>query len=96
MPKLDRAALDDRRRRILFRAWHRGMKEMDLILGGFAEAELAGLSDAELDDFEALLEAMDRDLFGWVTGEFEIPRSFDTELFRRIRDFHTHAKPLHS
>jgi len=96
MSKLDRAALDDRRRRILFRSWHRGMKEMDLILGGFAEAELAGLTDAELDDFEVLLEAVDRDLFGWVTGEFEIPPLFDTELFRRICAFHTHVKPLHS
>jgi antitoxin CptB len=96
MTQLVRADLDDRRRRILFRAWHRGMKETDLILGGFADAEIAGLSDQELEDFENLLDAMDRDVFGWVTGEFEPPKMFDTGLFRKICAFHTHAKPLHS
>ncbi|WP_244427207.1 succinate dehydrogenase assembly factor 2 [Methyloferula stellata] len=91
-----RADLDLRRRRILFRSWHRGMREMDLILGGFAEAKVADLSDAELDDFEILLDATDRDVFGWVTGEFETPANFDTGLFRKICAFHTHEKPLHS
>lgn len=49
------ADLDPRRRRILFRAWHRGIREMDLILGQFAEAELATLSEAELDELEAIM-----------------------------------------
>ncbi len=91
-----RAELDLRRLRILFRAWHRGMREMDLIFGGFAEAEVAFLSEAELDDFEILLDAIDRDVFGWVTGEFETPANFDTALFRKLCAFHTHQKPLHS
>jgi antitoxin CptB len=90
-----RAELDNRRRRILFRAWHRGMKEVDLILGGFAEAKIAELSETELDDFEALLEAQDRDVFGWVTGEFETPPFFATALFQKICSFHTHLKPIH-
>ncbi len=95
MTKLACADLDDRRRRILFRSWHRGMKETDLILGGYADAEIANLSDRELEDFESLLDAMDRDVLGWVTGEFAPPKLFDTELFRKICAFHTHAKPLH-
>jgi antitoxin CptB len=95
MPNLSSADLDLRRRRILFRAWHRGMREMDLILGGFAEAKLADLSEAELDDFEILLDAPDRDVLGWVTGEFETPASFATVLFRKICAFHTHLKPIH-
>ncbi len=72
------------------------MKEVDLILGGFAEAELANLSEAELDDFEILLEAQDRDVFGWMTGEFKTPDGYATVLFQKICAFHTHLKPIHS
>ena len=87
--------LDVRRRRILFRAWHRGTREMDLLMGGFANAELKGLPDAELDDLELLMEAPDRDVFSWLTGELVLPGNYDTPVFRRLRAFHTHAEPLH-
>ena len=90
-----RAALDPRRRKILFRAWHRGMREVDLLLGGFADAELAGLSEAELDDFEALMEALDRDVFAWLIGETLVPEAFDTGVFRRVQAFHRHEGPVH-
>ena len=53
---LSSEGLDERRRRLLFRAWHRGMREMDLIIGRFADAHIATLSDAELDEFERLLD----------------------------------------
>lgn len=89
------ADLDPRRRKILFRAWHRGMREMDLIMGRFADAEIATLSDAELDMFEELIEALDRDLLSWVTGEAEVPAEHDTALFRRMKAFHQHDKPIH-
>src|SRR4051794_15146948 len=56
------ADLDPRRRRILFRAWHRGIREMDLILGRFADAAIDALSEPELDAFEQLIEVPDRDL----------------------------------
>ena len=61
--------LSARQRRILFRSWHRGMREVDLLLGRFANAEIGNLSDDELDAYETLLEAQDRDIFGWLTGE---------------------------
>src|SRR6185295_4291950 len=51
--------LDDRRKRLLFRCWHRGTREMDLILGRFADAEIAMLSDAELAELEQLIEEPD-------------------------------------
>ncbi|MEP9353381.1 succinate dehydrogenase assembly factor 2 [Xanthobacter sp. KR7-65] len=86
--------LDERRRRILFRARHRGMREMDLILGGFADAEIAGLSDAELVAFEALLEPEDQKVFSWVSGTEPVPAEFDTTLFRRICDFHFSGRGL--
>ncbi len=89
-------SLDARRRRVLFRSWHRGMREMDLVLGRFADAEIAGLGGCELDEYERLLEAEDRDVFGWLTGEAEPPSSYDTSLLRRIRAFHSHAGPVHT
>lgn len=48
--------LDVRRRKLLFRAWHRGMREMDLILGQYADQYLPGFSDAQLDEFEEILK----------------------------------------
>ena len=89
------ADLDPRRRKILFRAWHRGMREMDLIMGRFADDAIAGFSDAELDEFERLIEVLDRDLLSWVTGEAVVPENYDTELFRKLRAFHHHDKPIH-
>lgn len=78
------ADLAPRRRRLLFRAWHRGIREMDLILGQFADRNIDKLDDTELDVFEALLGVNDRDLLQWVTGETETPPEFDTPLFRRV------------
>src|SRR5262245_31948113 len=65
--------LDLRRRKLLFRAWHRGMREVDLIMGGFADVVVAELSEAELVEFERLLEVPDRELLAWVTGEAQVP-----------------------
>jgi antitoxin CptB len=90
------ADLDPRRRRILFRAWHRGIREMDLIMGRFADAAIGSMTKAELDDFERLIEVPDRDLFRWITGETETPLNYDTAIFRRVKAFHTHDAPIHS
>jgi len=87
-------SLDARQRRILFRSWHRGMREMDLILGRFADAQIGNLSESELDDYEFLLEAQDRDVLSWLTGEAEIPSLYDTPVLRKIRAFHSHTDPL--
>lgn len=61
-------AQDIRLRRLRMRSWRRGMKEMDLILGHFADDALAGLTDAQLADYEALLTENDQDLYLWITG----------------------------
>lgn len=82
------AGLDLRRRRVLYRAWHRGTREMDLVMGRFADAEIAAMSDADLAEFERLIEVPDRDLFQWVTGKAETPANYDTPLFRRLKRFH--------
>src|SRR5438046_9526558 len=60
--------LDDRRKRLLFRCWHRGTREMDLILGRFADAEIVNLSERELAQFEHLMDVPDPDLYAALTG----------------------------
>jgi antitoxin CptB len=89
------ADLDVRRRRNLFRAWHRGIREMDLIMGRFADAEIGSLSEEELFEFERLIEVPDADLYRWISGEAEVPANYDTPLFRRLKRFHGHEAPLH-
>jgi antitoxin CptB len=80
--------LDTRRRKLLFRAWHRGMREMDLIMGRFADRAIADLGERELAEFERLIELPDGELLAWITGEADVPPNLDTALFRRLRDFH--------
>jgi len=64
---------ETRIKRLRMRSWRRGIKEMDLILGGFADNGLAGLEGAAMDGYEALLEENDWDLYYWVTGAREVP-----------------------
>ena len=61
--------LDDRRKRLLFRCWHRGTREMDLILGRFADAAIADLTDAEVGQLEQLIEVSDPDLYAALSGD---------------------------
>ncbi len=74
-----------RRARLRFRAQRRGFKEVDLIFGAFAELHLPALSETELDQFEALLEAPDQEVFGWLKGAEPVPRAFDTEVFAKLK-----------
>lgn len=65
--------MDNRRKKILFRSWHRGTKEMDIILGNFAEKYVADFSESQLDAYESLLNVPDLDIYNWVTGKSEAP-----------------------
>lgn len=78
---------DIRLRRLKFRSWHRGIKEMDLILGHFADGFLAGLTPVELDQYERLIENEDTSLYNWITGREKTPAAHDTPLLARIRTF---------
>ena len=71
----------------MFRCWHRGTREMDLIVGRFADAHLADLSDDELDQLEQLIELPDPDLSAALTGARPIPPEHDGTLFARMRSF---------
>ena len=78
---------DARLRKLRFRAWHRGFREADLIIGQFADRELEAMSGAELDEFEALLEQPDQDLYAWIVGQAAAPQAVDTPLLRRLQAF---------
>ena len=79
------AGLDARRRRILFRARRRGMREMDVIMGRFADREIAVMSEKDLDEFERLLDVPDPEILGWITGETSAPSERETPLLARLR-----------
>ncbi len=74
-----------RRKRLYMRSWRRGIKEMDLILGGYAEAFLANMGEDELALYDALLSENDQDLYAWVTGRASPPLTF-TPLIARIAE----------
>lgn len=78
------ADLNERRKRILYRCWHRGIREMDLVLGQFAEENIQDLTDEQLDELEVIMDEEDNDLVRMVTGAQEIPVHFQTPLFYKI------------
>jgi len=78
-------ALDARRRRLLYRATHRGTQEADLLIGGFLKPRLAAMTETELGAMETLLEHPDPDLADWLTGRRPIPPEADCPLLRAMR-----------
>lgn len=88
------ADLDPRRRRILYRCWHRGIREMDLVFGSFAEAEIGELSDLELDEFEKIMGEDDHDLHSWITGAKPVPDEMNTPMFARVAAYKPDFSPV--
>lgn len=80
--------LDPQQKKLLFRAWHRGTREADLLMGRFAEDFLPKASPEEVNLFEALLEENDPDIFDWVTGKEPLPDKPFTPLLRHFMDFY--------
>jgi antitoxin CptB len=78
---------DARLEKLRYRAWRRGFREADLVLGGFADARLSTLKPVELDAFEALLEQNDHDIWDWIIGQAVAPALFDGPLLDQIRAF---------
>jgi antitoxin CptB len=89
---------ETRCRRLLFRCWHRGTQESDLILGSFAEDSLKALDSDQLGRFEGLLDCTDPDLFDWILGGFTPPPEYDHDVMHMLRDFSArrHRGPVHS
>jgi antitoxin CptB len=83
--------LDPRRRKLLFRAWRRGVRETDLIVGRFADAYIDKFDDTALDDFERLIEVPNAELYAWVVGAEDAPQEFDTTVLRQLIEFHAQS-----
>ncbi len=78
---------DIRRRRLLFRCWHRGTQESDLLLGSFADTCLEDFDETQLDRFESLLDCSDPDLFEWILGGHQPPKEHDHDVLCTLRGF---------
>ncbi len=76
--------LDARRRKLLFRSWHRGMREMDLILGTFADAEIGALTGDEIDQYERLLDIPDTEFLPWSPANVRFRRDIDCAVLQKI------------
>jgi antitoxin CptB len=85
--RMQRDRPDVRRKRILFRCWHRGTQEGDLILGRFAECYLPSFDGAQIEQFEALLDCTDPDLFDWVVAGIVPPKEHNHDVMRLLRSF---------
>ena len=79
--------MDDRRKRILYQATHRGMKETDRIVGGFVTENVANLSDLQLDYLDELLNQPDADILNWLYDRTPLPDNIDASIFDLIKDF---------
>lgn len=79
--------IEARKRRLAYRAHHRGIKEMDLILGRFADSRLAGLDEARVAEFERLIEVADQQLYDWVCGRARVPGEFAGALMDDLMVF---------
>jgi len=86
MPQPEPAPLETRRRRLLFRATHRGTHETDLLVGGFVAARIHTLTADEMDALEQVMELPDPDLADWLTGRLPIPQEAATPMLLRLRD----------
>ncbi len=76
---------DTRLKRLRFRAWHRGIREADLLIGGYFDRHHAAWSDKEIGWFETLLEEQDVDILAWAIGTAEPPERLRGEMMLRLR-----------
>lgn len=73
-----------RRKRLKYQAWHRGTREMDLVLGPFADAHVTDMETSELDRLEAVMDEEDPSLLRWIMGQETPPPTVDAEFLDRI------------
>ena len=83
--------LDERRRRLLFRAWRRGVREMDLIVGRFADTFIDKFDTPALDEFERLIEVPNAELYAWIVGSESVPPESDCGVLRQLIAFHNRS-----
>lgn len=85
------ATAEIRRKRLKYQAWHRGIKEVDLVLGPFADQFLGQMDEQALDEFEALLSVPDQDIFDWLCERSTPPDGYRTKIYEQVFDFSRRA-----
>ncbi len=83
--------VDERRRKLKFRAWRRGFREMDLLMGSFADAHIGSLSEEELSEFERLLSTPDWEVYAWLIGQKTVPGNYESDLLSRLMAYRYEA-----
>ena len=78
---------EDRIKRLIYRSKYTGTKETDLILATFARQSLANLEDPLLDEYEALIENSDPDLYMWISGRKPVPEPWNGAIIKRLQAF---------
>ena len=76
------------RKRLIFRSWHRGTREMDLLLGAFADRYVPGFSVEELVLYGDILQHSDPDLYNWITGKEEVPANYRNDVLEKLLRHH--------
>jgi antitoxin CptB len=76
------------RKRLIFRSWHRGTREIDLLLGKFADAHIPDLGEADLADYDRFLNNSDPDIYNWITGQEPVPPAEETAVVRLLVQFY--------
>ncbi len=79
--------MNDNLRKLRYRAWHRGFREMDILMGNFADNYLDSMTNSELQDFERILNLPDQDLYEWITSRRSVPIEYQSSLFTKLQDF---------
>lgn len=77
-----------KRKQLLFRSWHRGTREIDLLLGKFADAHVPGFGEADLADYDRFLNNSDPDIYNWLTGQEPVPPAEETPVVRVLLAFY--------
>jgi antitoxin CptB len=90
---MDENSIEIRRKRLRFRAWHRGTRETDLLFGGFADRHLTTFNSEQLDRLERLLENSDPDLYAWLTRRETTPSEHDNDVMALLRTYIERTEP---
>lgn len=79
--------MDERKRKLTFRAWRRGFREMDMLMGGFADQSIESFDESQLDEFEALLSVPDWEVYAWLIGQKNVPPENDGPVLRALMEY---------
>lgn len=85
--------IETRRKKLRFRAWRRGFREMDLLMGSFADLHIETFCESELDAFERLLATPDWEVYAWLIGQTPVPENHRGEVLDRLIAFRYAARP---